>query len=328
MSPLCQTHQRLGATWGFDREWEVPWSYGELKEELEILRHEVGVLDFSDYSLVCLTGTDRRDFLHNQCSAEIRRMPEMAWLQTLFLNNRGQVEHVGLVFNLGEKLFISSATAPALAVRFRKYIVFDQVEVDEPTHLTLLRLHGHRANEVAQILGEVPAKWGIGRGNEVLMAREERGFWLLVPTTQAELIFDQLLDAGAKPVGRNAWRVWRVEHGVADLEEARGELPQEVGWGGLVSYKKGCYLGQEIMARLEARGTTRYQLMGLLGQRDLKTGAEVFREGKSVGKVGTAVESPTLGAVALAVLRKELEPGDQVEVEGWSATVSGLPMLG
>lgn len=149
-------------------------------------------------------------------------------------------------------------------------------------------------------------------------------------------MFNQLLQAGATPAGRQAYRVWRVEQGVADLEDALGELPQEVGLEARVSYKKGCYLGQEIMARLEARGNTRYQLMGLLGQQPLPPEAEVWREGKKVGRVTTATDSPRLGPVALALLRKGLVPGDQVEVGAASprllrnpisATVSALPLL-
>lgn len=323
---LRELHRLLGATWGSERGEEVPWNYGALEDELETLNQGVALLDFSEYGLVSVAGSDRKDFLHNQCTSDIRRMPELSWLETLFLNNRGQVEHTGLVLNLGEVLWVSSPTAPALANRFRRYIVFDQVEVSEPEGFALLRLHGSKATELAQILGEVPPQWSVWRGNELVLVRDERGIWVVVPMAKAEIICQQLLDAGARPVGREAWRVWRVERGVADLEDAVGELPQEVGWDGRISYKKGCYLGQEIMARLEARGNTRYTLMGLLGQRDLTPGAEVFREGKKVGKVGTAVESPSLGAVALAVLRKELSPGDQVQVEGWSATVSALPM--
>lgn len=319
-------HESLGVTWRKQGEQEIPWSYGEVEAELEALRFGAALLDFSEYGLVELKGADRRDFLHNQCTSDIRRMLEGSWLETVFLNARGQIEHTGLVLHLGESFWISSPSAKALANRFRKYIVFDQVEVNELEGWLTLRLQGSKAEGTAQRLGPLPPRWGVSKTEALVMTRDELGLWLFVRADQAPLLARMLLENGVTPVGREAWHIWRVERGQADLPEALGELPQEVGWDDRVSYKKGCYLGQEIMARLEARGNTRYRLMGLLGQKEIPAGAEVFREGKRVGRVGTAVESPHLGAVALALLRKELAPGDQVQIEGWSATVSALPM--
>jgi len=315
----------LNVTWHTQGGFRIPWNYGEVEAELEALQYGAALLDFSEYGLVELKGLDRRDFLHNQCTSDIRSMLRDGWLETLFLNAKGQIEHLGLVLHLGESFWISSPTAQALANRFRKYIVFDQVEIEE-LPWSLLRLQGPEAEAIAQKLVSLPPRWSLRKDPELALARDELGLWLLVPTYEASRLAQRLLEAGATPVGREAWHIWRVERGVADLPEALGELPQEVGLAGRVSYKKGCYLGQEIMARLEARGNTRYQLMGLLGQKEIPSGAEVFREGRPVGRVGTSVESPTHGAIALALLRKELAPGDQVQIEGWSATVSGLPM--
>jgi len=322
---LQDLHESLNVTWHTQGGFRIPWNYGEVEAELEALQYGAALLDFSEYGLVELKGLDRRDFLHNQCTSDIRSMLRDGWLETLFLNAKGQIEHLGLVLHLGESFWISSPSAQALANRFRKYIVFDQVEIEE-LPWSLLRLQGPEAEAIAQKLVSLPPRWSLRKDPELALARDELGLWLLVPTYEASRLAQRLLEAGATPVGREAWHIWRVERGVADLPEALGELPQEVGLAGRVSYKKGCYLGQEIMARLEARGNTRYQLMGLLGQKEIPSGAEVFREGRPVGRVGTSVESPTHGAIALALLRKELAPGDQVQIEGWSATVSGLPM--
>lgn len=323
---LQDLHESLKVTWHAQGEFRIPWNYGDVEAELEALQHGAALLDFSEYGLVELKGLDRRDFLHNQCTSDIRQMPKESWLETVFLNAKGQIEHLGLVLHLDESFWISSPSAKALANRFSKYIVFDQVEVGALEGWHTLRLQGSKAEEVAGRLGPIPPRWGVNQTPALVMTRDEFGLWLFVAADQAYLIAKMLLESGAAPVGREAWHIWRVERGRADLPEALGELPQEVGWDNRVNYKKGCYLGQEIMARLEARGNTRYQLMGLLGQKEIPVGAEVFREGKRVGKVGTAVESPKLGAVALALLRKELAPGDQVQIEGWSATVSALPM--
>jgi folate-binding protein YgfZ len=322
---LRALYESLGAQWQPGGP-EVPWRFGRLQDELEALEYGAALLDFAEYGVLEVEGADRKEFLHNQCASDVKGLPEGAWLETLFLNNRGQIEHAGLVFNRGESLVVVSRNTQGLAARFRRYVIFDQVEVKEGVGRLVLRLQGHEAVAVAGSLGELPARWSGSGGEPTWALRDERGLWLLPRAAEAEALVRRLVEAGAKPVGRQAWLVWRVEHGVADLEEALGELPQEVGWEGRVNFKKGCYLGQEIMARLEARGNPHYALMALLGQRDLRTGAEVFRLGKRVGKVGTAVESPSWGAIALGVLRKELHPGDQVEVEGWSATVARLPL--
>ncbi|MDW8482207.1 MAG: folate-binding protein [Meiothermus sp.] len=322
---LAAFHQAQGAVWDREGEVEVPWSYGNVEEEVEALYRGAALLDFSEHGLLELRGADRVDFLHNQCTSDIRGMPKESWLKTLFLNARGQIEHLGRVFHLGEALWVSSPSAQALAQRFRRYIVFDQVEV-EPLPHSLLRLQGPQAEAVGQQLLPLPPRWSLSRLSGGVVARDELGLWLLLPTPQAADLAPQLLEHGATPVGRQAWHIWRVEQGQPDLAEALGELPQEAGLEGRVSYKKGCYLGQEIMARLEARGQTRYRLMALLGQAQIPPGAEVFREGRPVGRVGTAVESPEWGAVALALLRKELRPGDQVRVGEWSATVASLPL--
>jgi len=322
---LQDLHESLKVTWRTQDEFQIPWHYGNVEAELEALQQGAALLDFSNHGLLELRGPDGTEFLHNQCTSNIRAMLPDSWLETLFLSARGQIEHLGLVFNLGNSFWVSSPSARALAERFRKFIVFDQVEI-EALPWSLLRLHGPGAEAVAQQLTALPPRWGLVKTPHLVLARDEFGLWFLVPASQAYQLAQRLLEAGASPVGHQAWHIWRVERGIPDLPEALGELPQEAGLEGRVSYKKGCYLGQEIMARLEARGNTRYQLMGLLGQKELPSGAEIFREGKRVGRVGTAVESPRLGAIALALLRKELAPGDQVHVEGWSATVSGLPM--
>ncbi|RIH88749.1 Aminomethyltransferase [Meiothermus luteus] len=318
-------HQARGVVWGREGEAEVPWSYGNVEEELEALYQGAALLDFSEQGLLELRGADRTEFLHNQCTSDIRGMPKESWFETLFLNAKGQIEHLGRVFHLGEALWVSSPSAQALAQRFHRYIVFDQVEV-ESLPRALLRLQGPQAEAVGQQLFPLPPRWGLSRTPGGVVARDELGLWLLLPLPEAAVLAPRLLEHGATPVGRQAWHIWRVERGQPDLAEALGELPQEVGLGSRVNYKKGCYLGQEIMARLEARGQTRYHLMALLGQVQIPPGAEVFREGRPVGRVGTAVESPEWGAVALALLRKELRPGDQVRVGDWSATVAGLPL--
>ena len=112
----------------------------------------------------------------------------------------------------------------------------------------------------------------------------------------------------------------------ASGEGGEGALPQEVGLEHAVSYRKGCYLGQEIMARIEARGNLRKGLRGLkLAALPGSETRDLTLEGKKVGRLGSVAEHPDLGIIALASVRMELEAGQEVEVGEITATVVELP---
>jgi hypothetical protein len=300
-----------------------------LDAELVSLRYTAGLLDFSEQQLLQIGGIDSREFVHNQCTSNIKSLPERSWLQTLFLNNRGQIEMMGTVFNMGAHLWISAPAGQGnLMARFSRYIVFDQLELKALSGYAQFRLHGPGSYEIAQraMRQPLPGHWHMAESEGSYFAEDESGFWIFTPTDKAAELFGKLLEIGARPIGRKAWQVLQVERGNPDLPDVLGQLPQEVGLSHRVAFRKGCYLGQEIMARLEARGSTRYRLMGLLGQRELESKTEVQREGKGVGTIGSSVISPELGGIALVRLRKELMPGDQVVVGESTATVTALPM--
>ncbi|AEB11088.1 YgfZ/GcvT domain-containing protein [Marinithermus hydrothermalis] len=329
MSGLKRLHDALGAVYAEVRGVAVPWRYGNEAAEHAALRTGAGLVDQSERGVLALSGADRVDFLNGQCTANIKALTPGGVVEALFLNARGQVELFGTVYHRGEALWITapSGMSQALEARFRRYIIFDQVAL-EPFEAAQFRLVGPKAGEVLGRAGYALPE--AGRFVEVkggLLARDAHGYALVVPVEDAEAAWRALCAAGATPVGRGALEVWRVERGIPDLPEALGRLPQEVGLEDLVHPGKGCYLGQEIMARLEARGNVRRRLMGLRLGEVVPSGAEVTHEGRAVGQVGTVVRSPRLGAVALAVLGKALEPGDRVEVGGVAAEVAALPFV-
>ncbi len=327
MTEVGGFHAAHGAIWQSLYGVLVPWRYTSLEEEWQALTYEGAVIEFPDLGLIELKGLDAREFLHNQCMLDVRGLAADSMGDTLFLNSRGQVEYLGTVLERREKLWVAvglGASRP-LFKRFASYIVFDQVELlDLSEQYRQIRLLGPQALKLGEALGKLPTYWSVVETGGLVMARDHLGLWVLAPLEQAEEALAKLHQAGATPVGREAYTVWRVEHGLA-AEDALGELPQEVGLGDRVNYRKGCYLGQEIMARLEARGNARYRLMGLYGQRQLEVGAAIEREGRPVGRVTTAVVSPKHDAIALALLRRELAAGDQVTLGTSSATVTELP---
>ena len=151
------------------------------------------------------------------------------------------------------------------------------------------------------------------------------GYDLIVPEPRSVDFWNLLLQAGEsaglQPAGLEAWNVHRMEAGIAwygiDMDEAR--IPLEVGLEEAISYSKGCYVGQEVVARATYRGQVNRKLMGLLlsSGRPAHGGDKIYRDGQEVGWVTGGAYSPRLQrAIAVAYVRKESwEPGTTVGVE-------------
>jgi folate-binding protein YgfZ len=142
------------------------------------------------------------------------------------------------------------------------------------------------------------------------------------------------VEAGAVEVGEGAGELLRVQAGrprfAVDIDDTT--IPQEAGLNDrAVSFTKGCYVGQETVARLFYKGKPNRHLRGLrLSGPDVATGAALLLGDREVGRVGTVVQSPTLGPIALALVRREAEPGATLSVgeSGATATVEELPFGG
>jgi folate-binding protein YgfZ len=139
-----------------------------------------------------------------------------------------------------------------------------------------------------------------------------------------------LVDAGAESVSEAAAEILRVEAGRPRFgrEMSSATIPQEAGIDDrAVSFTKGCYIGQETVARLHYRGKPNRHLRGLRLDGPVADGDPITFDGRDVGRIGTAVVSPAQGPIALAVIRREAEPGSRVAVgeAGLGAAVVALP---
>jgi folate-binding protein YgfZ len=155
------------------------------------------------------------------------------------------------------------------------------------------------------------------------------GFEILVPAEQLPLLWDAAVAARATPAGLATWEVARVEAGRPEwgVDMDDNTLVQEANLDELnaVSYTKGCYTGQEVVARVHFRGHVNRTLRGLKaeGSEPPRTRATLFdSEGKSVGDVRSTAVSPRLGGIALALVRREVENGARL-VARWSADPAG-----
>jgi folate-binding protein YgfZ len=164
------------------------------------------------------------------------------------------------------------------------------------------------------------------------------GFDIIVPSGQAGRAWRALIKEGAKPAGWLAYEIRRVEAGTpvygVDIDE--NNLPQEVGrTEQAVSFTKGCYIGQETIARIRTYGHVNRLLVGLRLSdcRAVPRGSKLMREGKEVGQVTSSVQSPRLGPIAMGYVRRgSQDSGTHLEVVAHeklgSAEVASLPFVG
>lgn len=275
-----------------------------------------------------LTGADRVDFVQGQMTGDLRGAPTPGMVTGAFLNVRGQIEHFSRAYRREGDVYLhlDPDQAPALAARLKRYVIFDQVEIEATTEL-LATVHVQDAAMLAgweasgpdaqqfelagiTVLGGRVNRTGTPGVDLHYLRRHEDAVLAVLPGEEGTL---ETLTAA------------RIRAGIPDVvrDGFTGTLLQEIGLdvGGplpAISYRKGCYVGQEIMARLEARGNARYHLARLVGAA-LPDHAEVTLAGKVVGQSGEHAQG-----LSLARLRRELTDGAAVEVGGVPATVQVL----
>ena len=165
------------------------------------------------------------------------------------------------------------------------------------------------------------------------------GFELFIPYEMFDRVWDGAIDAGATPAGLGAWEIARVEAGRAEwgIDIDDSTIPQEANFDDLdaISYTKGCYVGQEVVARVHFRGHVNRHLRGLrAASTDAPPhGAQLIDDaGNHVGDVRSSVASPRLGGIAIGMVRREIEPGTSLNAK-WEngerrVDVTLLPFLG
>ncbi|WP_291426375.1 folate-binding protein [Deinococcus sp.] len=274
-----------------------------------------------------VTGQDRVDFVQGQMTGDLRGASVPGVVACAFLNVRGQIEHFARAYKrLGDiYLHLDAEQAAPLAARLRRYIIFDQVEV-ENTSETLRAVHVWDAATLPgwQVAGPDAQQFELA-GTQVLAGRANRtgtpGVDLHYLATHETEVLAQL----GQEVPLESLDAARIAAGIPDVvrDGFTGTLLQEIGLdsGGplpAISYRKGCYVGQETMARLEARGHARYHLARLRGEH-LPPHTEIRQGDRVVGQSGLHA-----GGASLARLRKEIAPGETVQVGGAAASVELL----
>lgn len=303
-----------------------------INEELEALE-TAGIINLVNLQVLKVTGADRLDFLHGQLSNTVKGLAENSFNNSLMLNHKGHALAQMKVLRRKEDclLLVEDNDRRKVQEQLQRHIIFDQVTL-EHTSLQAFSVQGSNAHMTLESLFKTIPEGSASQtvefhGSSLIMLRTKRsnagGFDLIIEQDQAEQLLRALSEAGTQTVSQEAADIARVLATIpkAASEAAGGILPQESGLEFAVSYKKGCYLGQEIMARIEARGNlrrslTRLSLSGLSSEK-----AILFND-KRVGVLTTVVLHPDLGAMALAVLRNDIEHNAILDIGGQTASIA------
>jgi tRNA-modifying protein YgfZ len=301
-----------------------------------------GLVDRSEAGKLLLTGEQAREFLDGQVSNEVATLAEGHGRYAALLTNKGRMlaDLRALATGGGLLLICERVALQALFDQLRRGLIGWKVELHKRTlELGLLSLVGPRAEEIARAAGlpipgpqehDVVAYDGgdAAGGVEGAIVRTDAGLDVLPPAARAADVRAALLAAGAVDAPEAAAEIVRVEHGRprygVDLDAS--VMPAEAGIvDRAVSFKKGCYVGQETVARLHWKGKPNRHLRGLRLSAPVAPGTPVVAGEREVGIVGSAVVSPGHGAIALAILRREVAPGDRVRAGDVEADVVAPP---
>ena len=312
-----------------------------LSSEHRTLLEACGLLDRSERGKLALTGRDAAEFLNGQVTNELMTLRPGEGRYAVFLTHKGKMLGDLRILAVGEgeqpsELLLDTerASLQTLFDMIRRFKVGFDVELHKRTlDRGLLSLIGPGAAEMAgAVLPDVEhanAPTEIGHV-EALAVRTDVGIDLICDAADTDELAGRLRERGAITVSEQATEVLRVEHGRPrfglDLDET--VIPQEAGLNErAVSFTKGCYVGQETVARLHYRGKPNRHLRGLRLSEPAAYGEELRLGERPVGRLGSTAISPRLGPIALALVRREAEPGAIVSVgeHGASAEVLTLP---
>ncbi|MBS1679521.1 MAG: folate-binding protein YgfZ [Actinobacteria bacterium] len=307
---------------------ELDAQYRQLREECGLLVRERGFID--------VLGPDGTEYLQGQLTNDVAAIGVGEGQYAALLDRKGHMQADLRVLRVGTEAILldtEPAAKDAVLRHLTMYSIGRDVQVADATaERGAISLIGPRAVEIA---GTPPLRRFANQattvaGVDVVAVGTRDGIDLLLPLADRERVVATLTDAGAVEVSPEAVEILRVESGVPRFgaEMDAGTMPAEAGIvEDAVSFTKGCYIGQETVARLHYKGKPNRHLRGLRLSGAAEPGAALRLGEKEVGTLGGAVVSPARGPIGLAILRREAEPGVEVAVgeDGVTAEVVALP---
>ncbi len=359
-TPFYEWEATLGAQFGEEAGWLIPFAYLPIEEEHRAVREAVGLLDLSGRSRILVRGRESARFLQSVLSNDILNLPAGRGVLATLLTNKGRMIGLMRVYNLGVEylLDVEPRAAEKTLQALREYKMALRVEIEEVTDsLLALSLQGPRARQLLSAAlgeeltierdGEIVAhsiERVLAQGGEVAEPVFHSSVWIARASHTGEEGYDVFMDRVAGPmmwralwrageafglraVGFRAFFVLRLEAGIPwygyDVDETT--IPLEAGLESAISFTKGCYIGQETIAMIRYRGHINRKLVGLRleGRRLPDSGDRIVRDEIEVGRITSAAFSFSLRApIALGYVKCAwAEPGTRLRVKAKDADI-------
>lgn len=349
-SPLTAWHAENGAVMTTIDGAEVPLRYANADAEVSAARSGAGLIDLSCLATITITSPDAKRWCNGMFTNNIRKLTPGTGNRSAMCDDRGRVQGLIDLYCTSDEGFIGVLEGVALSwfeKRYGMYMVLDDIELESCADtMVLLSLQGPRADEILRAMAlPVPESdhehlTATHDGATIRIARKDRtglgaGVDLFVPVEAAASLWRALVDAGATAIGHEALDALRIlggraswpQDGTAKSMVHELRLNEEV-----CAFDKGCYVGQEVINRIDVKGLIQKRLTGFRIDGEAPLGASVSIGSRSMGKV-SSVATVNGTRVGLAVLRKAAwEAGTSLSIqtedgETISATVVDFPLL-
>ncbi len=365
-STLTDLHKRLGAQMVQADGTAIPERYTSLEDEYSAARRYAAFFDVSHFGKLRLTGKDALDFLHRISTNDLNGMRPGMGRQTFLTTEKARIIDLCTVYAQQGGLLLQTSPGNSENVKkwIEKFIVSEDVKVEDVTHnfpmffvagssaAAFLKSVAHSSHRTLLDISKMPIhnfiRTFVGP-KDVLLARTNMamggGYIILVNPHDTEAVWDLLLESsravGALPAGLETFEVLRIENGTPLYPHELNENfnPLEVNIMDAIGNRKGCYVGQEVIALLRNNEKVRRRLVGLVSDSKMPHGAKVYDVKSTagaeaeIGVVTSSVRSPGLGKdIALAyVSMQQVAPGSRYHVrvggKEVEAELSTLPFL-
>ena len=350
-SALHQIAAAAGSDFQESYGWELPTAYSDVAAEYLAATSGTAVYDASYTGRLKATGEDALDLLNRLSTNKVIDLQPGEGTPTILTTDRGRILDLITVLNAGDHLLLltSPGTQEPVIQWLDKYTIMEDLTVEDVSAFTaMLAVWGPGAlasleTAVGSSLAELPlyhsAEHPLGGASvRVVSTRIAAlpGCYVITSSQAAPAVWQSIVDAGAKPIGTAAYEAARISYSLPVYGSEMGDdyNPLEAGLIGSIDFAKGCYIGQEVIARLDTYRKVQKYLVKLAFETgaSVSPGATLKQEGQVVGKVTSVATIPTTNdLIGLAYVRtKAAVQGARLELEppatGW-AEIQDLPQL-
>ena len=324
---------------------KIPFTYANTTEEYWTIKKAVGLADISHLGRLRITGKDRVSFLNGLLTNDISQLKENKGQRSALLNSKARVLADLHLYAQPDGLLIDTGESPASHVKeiLDRFIITEDVQIqDSSRDLVQLTVQGPRSSQaIKEVLG--PEAQDLKQleqktlGPSTIIARDrtgQTGYDIILPALEAEPVWHGFLlnggDLGLNPVGSQALEILRLEAGypkyATDIDE--NTIILEAGFKDAINFNKGCYLGQEVVARATHIGRVNKQLVRLeVETKDsISPRSKLMSDGREAGFITSAAFSPGLGRVAsLGYANREFaKEGTRVNVQSGETSLAAV----